>query len=669
MEISTSDGSDDPASAVFDDVGLDEFQYPDATIDAATSSSPNAPRSGEPDEHDQLPNVDEYKASQGLSHSQSGTTRMKVMVVACSLVSMALLMVIVGLLVGSDDVGGTDPRHGKHTARATSMADFIAELGWTDNVEVHTPGTPQYQAVYWLAEVDEFKAEIGIIDQELMQRFVLATFYYSLGGPNWSHEVDWMSKSHSCKWNTFYRTHSQIPVDVGASCYGGDALRQIYLPSLNLRGDIPTEVGLLLDLTDFDLHKNKVDGILPEDMKNLHELKNIHMNENHLLGNLPLWISDLTNLKSLQLADNQMHGELPTTLSEMTQLTHLVLERNSFGGHIGSFQGLNQVRSLYLGGNSFGGSFNDTILWSKDQLEILDLSDNQFTGSLPVDLFSMKKLSVVDMHGNEFDGRLPPFASFDNQVRFLALQDNKLDGLIDHRLQSLTHLEHLDLSKNFFTGPMPTNLGHIKSLRYLFLAFNQFLDAGPVPVEFTKLPNLAELSLQKSNRNGKIPYEFTIESDVLVLLDLNSNHLTGTIPPELGSMEKLRFLLLKDNKLSGTVPTELAKLDSLHTLLLEDNDLTGAFDECTALSVLALVSADCNDLKSCKCCTKCCEGDCTEVTYFSDLDPLASSNYARETYNFVDDDPEYTVPTAQKPGFYENYEGYNPLAETIHGDP
>lgn len=656
MEIGRIHDGGESGSARFDDVGLDDFQHPEATMNAA---APAASVDDDPTEHDQLPNVDEYKASQN-STSHAETSRMKNIIIVCALVSMAFLMLLIGLLVGGSAEGKHELSKGVHTLRAQKVAEFLVHMGWTDSVAVQTFGTPQYRAAYWLAEEDPLQMETAI-DREFMQRFVLATFYYSLGGENWSHEVNFMSKDHSCKWNVFYRTHSKIPVDVGASCYGGDSLRQIYLPGLNLNGEIPPEIGLLLDLTDLDLHDNKVYGILPEELKNLQELKNLRFNQNRLIGNLPIWISHLTNLKSLQVSDNDMHGQLPSSLSDLTQLTNLVLERNGFSGPIDTIGGLSAIRSLYLGDNRFSGAFNDTILWTKGQLEILDVSDNQLTGTLPTDLFSMDSLVVADLHGNQFGGRLPPFASIENKLRFLALHDNKLNGHIDHRLEALTHLEHLDLSKNFFTGAIPTNLGHIKTLRYLFLAFNENLDAGPIPIEYTKLPNLVDLSLQRTNRNGTIPYEFTIESDSLVLLDLNTNHLTGTIPPELGSMEKLKFLLLKDNKLTGTVPSEFANLGSLHTLLLEDNSLTGSFDGCSAsISKLALITADCMELASCSCCTKCCAGTCTEEQYFSGLDPVATSNYARDGYNFLDEEPQYTTPEGANYTGYE-YDPYSPL--------
>jgi hypothetical protein len=59
-------------------------------------------------------------------------------------------------------------------------------------------------------------------------------------------------------------------------------------------------------------------------------------------------------------------------------------------------------------------------------------------------------------------------------------------------------------------------------------------------------------------------------------LSLPTNQLTGTIPPELGSLPKLRWLILERNQLSGSIPPELGDLSNLQVLMLRSNQLTGS---------------------------------------------------------------------------------------------
>ena len=56
---------------------------------------------------------------------------------------------------------------------------------------------------------------------------------------------------------------------------------------------------------------------------------------------------------------------------------------------------------------------------------------------------------------------------------------------------------------------------------------------------------------------------------------LDSNNLTGRIPPELGDIAKLSRLYLSGNKLSGPIPPELGKLANLRRLILDRNALSG----------------------------------------------------------------------------------------------
>ncbi len=64
-------------------------------------------------------------------------------------------------------------------------------------------------------------------------------------------------------------------------------------------------------------------------------------------------------------------------------------------------------------------------------------------------------------------------------------------------------------------------------------------------------------------------------SGCVTRLNLLSNQLTGTIPPELGDLTSLTYLNLGSTFLSGNIPSELGNLVALDTCLLTDNQLTG----------------------------------------------------------------------------------------------
>ena len=83
------------------------------------------------------------------------------------------------------------------------------------------------------------------------------------------------------------------------------------------------------------------------------------------------------------------------------------------------------------------------------------------------------------------------------------------------------------------------------------------------------------LSLDSNNLTGSIPPELGALTN-LTSLDLAFNKLTGAIPPELGSLVHLTSLDLSFNNLMGPIPPELGSLVNLTSLDLSFNNLTGS---------------------------------------------------------------------------------------------
>ena len=80
-------------------------------------------------------------------------------------------------------------------------------------------------------------------------------------------------------------------------------------------------------------------------------------------------------------------------------------------------------------------------------------------------------------------------------------------------------------------------------------------------------------------------------------LSLVGNNLTGSIPPELGSLSNLEYLLLVRNQLTGPIPAELGSLSNLEHLSLFLNQLTGPIPaELGSLSKLTELSLERNVL-------------------------------------------------------------------------
>ena len=107
----------------------------------------------------------------------------------------------------------------------------------------------------------------------------------------------------------------------------------------------------------------------------------------------------------------------------------------------------------------------------------------------------------------------------------------------------------------------------------LDLGYNHL--SGSIPPELGNLKNLQSLDLSDNHLSGSIPPELGNLKN-LQSLNLSYNDLSGPIPPELGNLKNLQYLNLDNNHLRGFIPPELGNLENLQSLRLFYNQLRGA---------------------------------------------------------------------------------------------
>ena len=98
---------------------------------------------------------------------------------------------------------------------------------------------------------------------------------------------------------------------------------------------------------------------------------------------------------------------------------------------------------------------------------------------------------------------------------------------------------------------------------------------GTIPPELGRLERLERLNCSYNRLSGPIPPELGNLSNLVRLL-CYQNALSGPIPPELGNLSNLRVLDFYDNKLTGPLSPELGQLSSLIYVDIEINGFTGA---------------------------------------------------------------------------------------------
>ncbi|ETO35818.1 hypothetical protein RFI_01244 [Reticulomyxa filosa] len=116
---------------------------------------------------------------------------------------------------------------------------------------------------------------------------------------------------------------------------------------------------------------------------------------------------------------------------------------------------------------------------------------------------------------------------------------------------------------------------------------------GTLPSELGNLDKLMTLELAFNQLHGTIPSELG-NLGLLVGLQLQYNSMQGSIPAELG----YAYLSLGNNKLNGTIPKELSTCVQIYALLANDNQLSGSLPaELSELKLLQQLELENNFLE------------------------------------------------------------------------
>ncbi|XP_019182719.1 PREDICTED: probably inactive leucine-rich repeat receptor-like protein kinase At2g25790 [Ipomoea nil] len=239
---------------------------------------------------------------------------------------------------------------------------------------------------------------------------------------------------------------------------------------------------------------------------------------------------NLPYLQTLDLSGNYFDGPIPASLVNLTRLRRLSLSHNLLSGWIPSSLGsISNLEELYLDNNNLEGA----IPWSFNglgNLKTLELQDNRLTGEIP-DLGELNSLNFIDVSNNQFSGeipvRLPP------SLIQLTARNNSIKGNIPASISGLFYLQVLDLSHNNLTGAVPAPLFAHPALQQLTLSYNHYT------------------SVEEPDPNS-------FQSSQLIAADLTNNDLRGFLPGFLGLLPRLSSLSLENNKLSGIIPVQYA---------------------------------------------------------------------------------------------------------------
>lgn len=278
----------------------------------------------------------------------------------------------------------------------------------------------------------------------------------------------------------------------------------------------------------------------------------INLPNNNLKGKVPIEIFNLPNLEELNLANNMIEFEDLSAIEKATNLKYLNVDSTG----ITSLAGIDKSQSLTLlhaKYNNFKGEFPTEIL-SLNSLEMLYLSDNEIGDQLPSKLSSMNNLVFLECGNCGLKGAIPGWIGDMAKIEHIGLKGNLLTGNIPTNLLSKSTLEHIDFSEQTSRGGSGLN--------------------GDLP-DFSNLPKLSELYLNKNSLSGSISADFlkNVDKSKPIKIDLRDNKIVGAVPSSALSGFSDITILLANNQISEIPDSVCDEYNSTDTSSMNQGDV------------------------------------------------------------------------------------------------
>nr|POE92889.1 putative inactive leucine-rich repeat receptor kinase xiao [Quercus suber] len=384
---------------------------------------------------------------------------------------------------------------------------------------------------------------------------------------------------------------------------------------------VPSFISTQLSLNWLDLSHSSIEGGIPCQLLFNTGIQGLFLRGNKLTGSfLDCNAKNQTSsIVSFDISDNQVRGPLPENIGHLLPLLeHCNMSSNALEGNIPWTLGNLSLEILDLSNNMLTGTIPQSLTknGSAHSLVYLNLSNNKLQGKmLPRDSI-MPRLECLQLSGNRFEGVISPTISNSPSLVILDVRYNYLSGNIPRWLYNHPSLVAVLLRGNRFEGHLLRRMCQMRSLQVLDISFNHI--SGGIPSCVNNITFWKKSSPTGSNwftQKGRLRYlksltdlyfeigtslliknmEYTFNGLPLSLMtgiDMSSNQLTGSIPSEMGELSQLRSLNLSNNFLTGSLPISFRNLKNVESLDLSHNKLSGKIPselvELTSLSVFSV---------------------------------------------------------------------------------
>jgi len=418
-------------------------------------------------------------------------------------------------------------------------------------------------------------------------------------------------------------------IELWGECYNIETTTGLNLQESGLTGEIPHEIGNLVNLLIFSLYNNNLTGEIPHEIGQLYNLRALSFGNNQLSGEIPQLVANL-NLEAMVYSDNQFSGTIPESIC-------------------------NSSANIYsFGNNKFCPPYPDCL--NDYTLGYQDTSECPVEGCTDPEACNYDETATADDGSCEYEfdcsgtcgGDLEPdccgvcggdnsqcsnccgmpfpddcsgvccseVCYFDvcgvcddipendcvqdcagtwggdavvdecgvcggDNTSCQQLGDINGDGYID--VLDVVLMVNMILEDEYDAIADMNEDGVLNVLDVVILV-NLILDDEPSLCdgltevelwgEYYDIGTTTSINLEGFGLTGSIPPEIGCLTN-LTYLGLEMNQLTGEIPSEIGNLTNLTSLKLYDNQLTGEIPLEIGNLTNLERLDLSINQLTG----------------------------------------------------------------------------------------------
>ncbi|PRP83292.1 hypothetical protein PROFUN_09504 [Planoprotostelium fungivorum] len=308
------------------------------------------------------------------------------------------------------------------------------------------------------------------------------------------------------------------------------------------------------------------------------------------------------NITSLDLSSNLLSGSIPAGLDQLTHLVHLNLSNNAgLTGDLPDLSNLTSLKSIDLSHTQL----TNPTEWLKRaaafgslaQLEVLNLHGTQMWSDYPSGFLEMKNLTVFDIGGSKLSGDINSLAQMINSITkliLLDLSDNNFDtsnyfvfpaqspdieyidtgsiSLFQQRTAKipdvpLRKLKQLRMPQKRLTGSIPDVFGQIE---YVNLESNSL--TGDIPPSLYNSPSLVHIDLSGNSFATNLPNLTSVD---LNYIDMSSNSFRGPLPRGWANLTRLTYFDVSNNNLNGELVGIFDGMISLDTINVQFNSFSG----------------------------------------------------------------------------------------------